>query len=124
MSSPSQPARDPTTPPPHPRGDLQGGWIGSNPKDAHIQALPFFRWIGAETPILTPLHQPSVATSIDHLPIWDSGHLYEQIGDVVTLSTSFLDHKGVLGTLHLSVLTEEDTASPPIKTPRVATYGT
>ncbi len=68
-----------------------------------------------------PLNQPCIATCIDHLTIWDPRHLSDRIGDIVTLSTSFLDHKGVLGTIHFPVLTEKATAPPPAKTLRVAT---
>jgi hypothetical protein len=100
-------------------GDLQGGWTSSNPKDANVQALPFSRCRRTETPTFTPPHQPSVATCIDHLAVRDPRHLSEQIGDIFTLSTSFLDLKEVLATLHIPVLTEEATAPPPTKTPRV-----
>jgi hypothetical protein len=48
--------------------------------------------------------------------------LVDQIGGTTTLPTSFLDHKGVLGTILIPVLTEEATAPPPTKTSRVHTF--
>jgi len=77
-------------------GDLQGGWTSSMPKDAHVQSLPFLRWVGVETPTFTPPHQPNLATCIDHLTIWDPRHLADQIGGTISLRTSILDYKGVL----------------------------
>jgi hypothetical protein len=69
--------------------DLQAGWTSSTPNYANVHALPFLRWRGAKTPIFTLPHQPGVATCIDHLTMWDPRHLTEQIGDTITLSTSF-----------------------------------
>jgi hypothetical protein len=68
-----------------------------------------------------PPLQPGVATCIDHLTMWDPRQLSTQIGDITTLSTSFLDHKGVLGNIRIPVLTKEATAPPPPRTPRVPT---
>ena len=68
-----------------------------------------------------PLLQPDVATYIDHLTIWAPQQLSTQIRDTTTLYTSFLDHKEVLGTIYIPVLTEEAIAPPPPKTPRVPT---
>ena len=42
--------------------------------------------------------------------------------DTITLSTSFLEHMGVLGTILLPVLTEEATAPSPTRTPRIHTF--
>jgi hypothetical protein len=100
---------------------LHGGWTGSNSKDTQVQTVPFLRWKGAETPTFTPLYQPCLVTCIYHLAICDPRHLSDQIGDTVTLSASFLDYKGVLGTIHLPVLTEEAVALPLAWTPRVPT---
>jgi len=90
-------------------------------KDAHVHALPFFRRKGAEDPPFVPPLQAGVATCTDHLIMWDPRQLSTQIGDTTTLSTSFLDHKGVIGTIRIPVLTEEASAPPPPKTPRVPT---
>jgi hypothetical protein len=110
---------------PHPLpilgGDLQGGWAGYNPEDSHVRTLPLLMWKGAETYIFTPPHQPGMATYIDNLSIWDPRHLSDQIGDTITLATSFLYHKGVLGIIHLPVFTEEATAPPLARPPRVPT---
>jgi hypothetical protein len=52
-------------------GDLHGGWTDPNMKDAHVHALLFLRWKGAEDPTFVPTIQLGVATWIDHLTIWD-----------------------------------------------------
>jgi hypothetical protein len=59
------------------RGDLQEGWTGPNPKDAHFKALPFLRWKGEEKFTFVPPHLPCVATCIDNLTIWDPWHLLQ-----------------------------------------------
>jgi len=73
-----------------------------------------------------PPHQPGMAMYIDHLAIWDPRHLAYQIGGTITLTTSFLDHKGVLGTTYTSSgpyqgsqcsSTHQDTSGPYIHVP-------
>jgi len=53
--------------------------------------------------------------------MWDPRRLTDQIGRTTTLTTSFLDHKGVLGIIQIPVLTEKATAPPPTRTPQVHT---
>jgi hypothetical protein len=69
-----------------------------------------------------PPHQPGQATCIDHLTTWDPKHLADQIQGTTTLATSFLDHKGVFGTILIPILTEGVTATPFTRTPRVHTF--
>jgi hypothetical protein len=78
-------------------------------------------WEGAEDTTFVPPLQPDTATCIDHLTIWDPRQLSTQIGDTTILSTSFFDHKGVPGIIHIPVLTEEVIAPPPPRAPRVPT---
>jgi hypothetical protein len=49
-------------------------------------------------------------------------HLTDQIGGTITLSTSFLHHKGVFGTILIPVLTEEVTTLPPTRRHWVHTF--
>jgi hypothetical protein len=58
-------ARGSTATPLH-HGRRPSRWLDTlQPKDTHIQTLPFLRLKGAETPTFTPPHQPSMATCID-----------------------------------------------------------
>ena len=77
-------------------------------------------WEGAETSTFIPPHHPGQATCIDHLTIWDPKHLADQIEGTTTLTTSFFDHKGVLGTIRIPV--GRDTANPLTKTLWVYTF--
>ena len=80
------------------------------------------RWKGAETPTFTPPHQPGQATYIDLLTFGDPKHLAGQIKGTTTLTISFLDHKGILGTIRIPVLTEGDTATLLTRKRRVHTF--
>ena len=58
-------------------------------------------------PTFTPRHQSGQESCIDHLTIWDPRRISRQIEDTVTVPTAFLDHLGVMGTLHLPIMTTE-----------------
>jgi len=83
---------------------------------------PVYDMGGAVILTFTPSHQPGQATCIDHLTIWDPRHLADQIGGTTTLTSSFSVHKGVLGIIHIPVLTGEVSTPPPTMTPRVHTF--
>ena len=100
-------------------GDLQGNWEHSSPKDIHIAALPYKRWAGPMLPTFTPRQQPLQASCIDHLTIWDPDHISLQTEDTATVKTAFLDHQGVMGTLHLPNPSTEALPPPMAIPPRV-----
>ena len=103
-------------------GDLQGGWDTTSPKDAHIAALPYHRWQGPMLPTFAPRQRPLQVSCIDHLTLWDPKGLSLQTGDVVTLQTAFLDHKGVMGSLQLPISIEPDLPPPIARPPRFLTF--
>jgi hypothetical protein len=88
-------------------GGLQGGWEYSPPKDIHITALTYKRWAGPMLPTFTPRQYPLQASCIDHLTICDPKHIWCQTEDIVTVQTAFMDHEGVVGTLHLPIMSTE-----------------
>ena len=54
-------------------------------------------------PTFTTRQQPLQASCIDYLTIWDPKRTSHQMEDAVTVHTAFLDHRGVMGTLHLQI---------------------
>ena len=84
-------------------GDLQGSSADTSPKSLHISSLSYKRWNGLTTPTIQPRQRPDQSSCIDHLTIWDPRHIARQEDDTQTIPTSFLDHHGVLGRLHLPI---------------------
>ena len=112
---------------PHPLiilgGDLQGGWEQMSPKDVQIAALPYKRWAGPTLPTFTSRQQPVPESCIDHLTIWDAWHISRQAEDTITAQNAFLDHQGVMGTLHLPITpTEALLVLPLARPPRVPLF--
>jgi hypothetical protein len=99
-------------------GDLQGGWDGTSPKYIHIASLPYVRWARSSIPTFTPRRQQEQAMSIDHLTIWDPEHLSRQVEETQTVPSAFPDRNGVLGRIHLPILTAEAIVPPLAKPPR------
>jgi hypothetical protein len=85
--------------------------VGQIKMDSHIWRHHVLNFI-----FLEELTEP-----FPNYPIWDQRQLSAHIGDTTTLSTSFLDYKGVLGIMLIPVLTEEATALHTPRTPRVHT---
>ena len=54
--------------------------------------------------------------------IWDPQCISRQTEDIVTVRTAFLYYQGVLGTLHLPVLTTEALTPPLARPPRVPLF--
>ena len=73
-------------------------------------------------PIFAPRQRPLQVSCIDHLTLWGPKGLSLQIGDVVTLPTAFLDHKGVMGSLQLPISIEPEIPPPIAQPPRVPTF--
>ncbi len=59
---------------------------------------------------------------MDHLTIRDPGRISGQIEDIATVQTAFLDHLGVMGTLHLTIMTTEELPPQPAKPHRVPLF--
>jgi hypothetical protein len=70
-------------------------------------------------PTFQPRQRQDQSSCIDHLAIWDPSHIARQKGDTQTILLVFLDHHGILGRLHLPLLTAEDIAPPNAQSPRV-----
>jgi hypothetical protein len=102
-------------------GDFQRGGAVV-PQDIHIALLPYQRWVGPTSPTFAPRHQSGQESCIDHLTIWDPGCISRQIEDTVTVQTAFLDHLGVMGTLHLPIMTTEELPPPPARPHRVPLF--
>ena len=73
-------------------------------------------------PTFTPRQQPGQESCIDHLTIWDPRRISRQIEDTVTVQTAFLDHLGVMDTLHLPIMTTEALPPPRARPPRVPLF--
>ena len=64
-------------------------------------------------PTFTLRQQPFQASCIDYLTIWDPKRISRQTEDTITVEAAFLYHQGVMGTLHLPILSTE-ALSPPL----------
>ena len=73
-------------------------------------------------PTFTPRQQPGQESYIDHLTIWDPRRISRQIKDTVTVQTTFLDHLGVMGTLHIPIMTTGELPPPLARPPRVPLF--
>jgi hypothetical protein len=73
-------------------------------------------------PTFTPCKQPGQGSCSDHLTIWDPMRISRQIEDTVTIQTAFLDHLGVMSTLHLPIMTTEALPPPLARPPRVLLF--
>jgi hypothetical protein len=73
-------------------------------------------------PTFTPRQQPGNESCIDHLTIWDPRRISRHIEDTVTVQTAFLDHLGVMGTLHLPIMTTEALPPPTARPHRVPLF--
>jgi hypothetical protein len=70
-------------------------------------------------PTFTLRDQPLQESCIDHLTLCDPHRISRQMEDTVIVRTAFLDHHGILGTLHLRILTKEALTPPFPRLPRV-----
>ena len=73
-------------------------------------------------PTFTPRQQPLQASCIDQLTIWYSKRMSRQTDDTLTVQTTFLDHQGVLGTLHLPIPPPEALPPTLARPPRVPLF--
>jgi hypothetical protein len=73
-------------------------------------------------PTFTPRQQPLQASCIDHLTIWDPERISRRTEDTTTVQTAFLDHHGVMGTLHLPIPPPEALSPPLARSPRVPLF--
>ncbi len=73
-------------------------------------------------PTFTPRQQPDHESCIDHHTIWDPRRISRQIEDTVTVQKTLLDHLGVMGTLHLFIMTTEAMPPPSVRPPRVPLF--
>ena len=73
-------------------------------------------------PTFTPRQQPGQESCIDHLTIWDPRRISRQTENTVTVQTAFLDHLGVMGTLHLPIMTTEALPPSPARPHRVPLF--
>jgi hypothetical protein len=74
------------------------------------------------SPTFAPRHQPGKESCIDHLTIWDPGRISRQTEGTATLPTAFLDHLGIMGTLHLPIMTTAELPPPPVRPHRVPLF--
>ena len=73
-------------------------------------------------PTFTPRQQPLQASCIDHLTIWDPRRISPPTKDTISVQTAFLDHHGVMGTLHLPIPPPEALSPPSARPPRVPLF--
>jgi hypothetical protein len=101
------------TPPPYLGGEPTRGLGRHLPEGPPLKvSLSYVRWTGPTAPTFTPRHHIEQATCVDHLVIWDPHHMSIQTEDTQTLPSAFLDHNGVLGRIHLPLLSSEAVAPP------------
>jgi hypothetical protein len=73
-------------------------------------------------PTFTPHQRLLHVSCIDHLTLWDPKCISLKTEDTETLSTAFLDHHGVMGTLQLPISSGTDLPSPDARPRRVPTF--
>ena len=103
-------------------GDMQGTWAGISPTSIRISSLPYKKSNGSMTPTFQPCHRPDQSSCIDHLTIWDPRHIARQKGATQTIPSAFLNHHGLLGRVHLPILTAEDIVPPNAQLQRVTMF--